>query len=140
MGEVLKKITIPLARISLFVIYFWFGSLKLIDVSPANPLVESLLNKTLPFVRFNQFIIFLGVWEMIIGIVFLIPKLERTAIVLLIPHMIITFMPLVLLPGIAWKGFLTPTLEGQYMIKNILIVALAVYIFSSVKPIKKNKI
>lgn len=140
MSAILKKITIPFARISLFIIFFWFGALKLIDVSPANPLVESLLNKTLPFIGFNQFIVLLGIWEMIIGVAFLIPRRERIAIVLLIPHMITTFMPLVLLPGIAWKGFLTPTLEGQYMIKNILIVALAVYIFSSTKPIKKNKI
>lgn len=136
--ETSKKIAIPLARISLFIIFFWFGSLKLIDASPANPLVESLLNITLPFIGFNQFIIFLGIWEMVIGIVFLIPKAERIAIVLLIPHMITTFMPLIFLPGIAWKSFLIPTLEGQYIIKNLLIIALAVSILSSIKPIKKS--
>lgn len=136
MDVVLRKITIPLARFSLFTIFFWFGSLKLFNASPANPLVESLLNKTLPFIGFNQFIIFLGIWEMVIGIVFLIPKLERIAMTLLIPHMITTLLPLVLLPGIAWKGFLTPTLEGQYIVKNLLIIALAVSIVSSIKPIK----
>lgn len=140
MGEVLKKITIPLARISLFVIYFWFGFLKLIDVSPANPLVESLLNKTLSFVGFNQFIIFLGIWEIAIGIVFLIPKAERIAVALLIPHMITTFMPLIFLPSIAWKRFLVPTLEGQYIIKNLLVISLAVCVASHAKPIKRNKV
>ena len=126
-----------LSRVAIFIIYFWFGFLKLFDLSPANPLVESLLNKTLPFIGFNQFIVFLGIWEMIIGITFLIPKLERIAISLLIPHMITTFMPLILLPSIAWKSFLTPTLEGQYMIKNILIVALVVNIVSQAKFAKK---
>lgn len=126
-----------LSRIAIFAIYFWFGSLKLIDSSPANPLVESLLNKTLPYVSFNQFIIFLGIWEMAIGAFFLIPRLEKAAITILAFHMITTFMPLILLPTMAWKSFLIPTLEGQYMIKNIITIALAVNIVQQTKLIKK---
>ena len=126
-----------LSRFAIFVIYFWFGSLKLIDSSPANPLVESLLSKTLPYVSFNQFIVFLGIWEMVIGVIFLIPKLEKAAITILALHMITTFMPLLLLPTMAWKGFLIPTLEGQYMIKNPITIALAVNIVTISKFIKK---
>ena len=126
-----------LSRIAIFVIYFWFGFLKLIDSSPANPLVESLLNKTLPFVNFDQFIIFLGIWEMVIGVIFLIPKLEKTAIIILALHMATAFMPLFLLPTVAWKNFLTPTLEGQYIIKNLITLALAVNIVSLAKYNKK---
>lgn len=128
--------SIPLSRIAIFVIYFWFGFLKLFDLSPANPLVESLLHKTLPYVSFNQFIIFLGLWEMVIGIIFLIPKLEKVAITTLVLHMTTTFMPLFLLPSIAWKSFLVPTLEGQYMIKNLITLALAVNIVSQAKSNK----
>lgn len=106
-------------------------------MSPANPLVESLLNKTLPLVGFDQFIIFFGIWEMIIGITFLIPKAEKIAIGLLIPHIITTVMPLFLLPDVTWQNFLVPTLEGQYIIKNILIIALAVNIISSARSKKK---
>ena len=131
--EVSKRIALPLSRVSIFVIYFWFGSLKLFDSSPANPLVESLLNRTLPFVSFGQFIIFLGAVEILIGIMFLIPKFEKAAIVILVLHMITTFMPLFLLPPIAWVRFLVPTLEGQYMIKNIITLALAVNIVSQAK-------
>lgn len=129
--------SLSLSRIAIFVIYFWFGFLKLFDLSPANPLVESLLNKTLPFVGFDQFIIFFGIWEMIIGITFLIPKAEKIAIGLLIPHIITTVMPLFLLPDVTWQNFLVPTLEGQYIIKNILIIALAVNIISSARSKKK---
>jgi uncharacterized membrane protein YkgB len=39
--------------------------------------------------------------------------------------MITTAGPLFLLPDIAWQSFLAPTLEGQYIIKNIVVVALA---------------
>lgn len=137
--EFLKKITSPLARISLFIIFFWFGFLKIIDTSPANPLVLALLNKTLPFIQFSQFIIFLGIWEMILGITFLIPKAERLTVAMLIPHMITAFLPLIFLPNITWKSFLIPTLEGQYIIKNLVIIALAVSIASRLAPIKPNK-
>lgn len=137
MIEIAKKISLPMARISIFIIYFWYGYLKIIDTSPANPLVEALLNKTLPFIEFSQFIIFFGIWEMVIGITFLIPNSTRIAIILLFLHMITTFMPLVLLPSIAWQNFLIPTLEGQYIIKNLVTISLVIFIISRMNPIAK---
>ncbi len=133
-----RKIRIPLARLALFIVFFWFGILKLFYVSPANPLVEHLLAQTLPFITFNHFIIFLGVWEMVIGLLFLVPGLERVAIFLLIPHMITTIMPLILLPEITWQSFLTPTLEGQYIIKNLVIIALALNVASYLEPMQNQ--
>lgn len=122
------------ARFALFTVFFGFGILKLFDASPANPLVENLLHTTLPFIGFNEFIIGLGIFEMLIGISFAIPRLERLAILLLVPHMITTAMPLFLLPAIAWSSFAVPTLEGQYIIKNLVIIALAMGIASQLKP------
>lgn len=136
-NQIISKIRIifpVFSRFSLFVIFFGFGILKLFDSSPANPLVENLLHTTLPFISFNQFIIGLGIFEMLIGISFAIPRLERLAILLLVPHMITTAMPLFLLPEIAWQPFPIPTLEGQYMIKNLVIIALAMGIASQLKP------
>jgi len=130
----LRRISIPLARLGLFIVYFWFGILKLFNASPANPLVENLLHRTLPFLGFHSFIIFFGIYEMLIGACFLIPNWERIAIALLVPHMITTFMPLVLLPGLTWQGFFAPTLEGQYIIKNLIIVGLAFSIASHLHP------
>lgn len=120
-----ERWSIPLTRAALFVVYFWFGALKLFATSPANSLVENLLQKTLPFVTFGQFIIFLGILEAVIGITFLIRGWERVAFALVILHMLMACAPLLLLPGMTWNGFLVPTLEGQYIIKNLLIIALA---------------
>lgn len=122
------------SRFALFVVFFGFGILKLFDASPANPLVEDLLHKTLPFIGFHEFIIGLGIVEMLIGICFLLPHLERLAILLLVPHMVTTVMPLFLLPQITWNPFPVPTLEGQYIIKNLVIIALAMGIASQLKP------
>lgn len=133
LSRAIERLSIPTSRLSLFLVYFWFGILKLIDSSPANPLVASLLERTLPFVSFNQFIVALGVFEIVIGLAFLVPGWEKIALLLLIPHMVTTFMPLILLPQIAWQAPFTPTLEGQYIIKNVLIISLALVLFSHVK-------
>jgi len=129
-----KRFYMPFGRIALFVVFFWFGILKLFYLSPANPLVADLLARTLPFMTFNTFIFYFGIYEMIIGITFLIPGLERLAIALLIPHMITTFMPLLLLPAVTWQAPFVPTLEGQYIIKNLLIIALAMSLAASLQP------
>jgi uncharacterized membrane protein YkgB len=113
------------ARITFFIIYFWFGILKIFDTSPANPLVAALQQKTLPFLSFSQFIVIFSLYEMLIGILFLFPKLTKIAFVLFILHMGMTMMPLIVLPDVSWQGFLIPTLEGQYMIKNLVLIALA---------------
>lgn len=125
------------ARVALFIVYFWFGILKILDTSPANPLVMQLQEKTLPFLTFHQFIIFFSLYEMLIGILFLFSKFDRLTIILFIAHMVTTLMPLVFLPEVAWQGFLTPTLEGQYMIKNLVLIALVLNIGANLKPWKE---
>ena len=96
-----------------------------------------LLSRTLPFVTFEDFVLFFGLYEMLIGILFLIPKMERLVIALLIPHLFVTLLPLVLLPAMTWQGFLVPTLEGQYIIKNLAILALSFSIASHLRPLRK---
>lgn len=128
-----QTINVPLTRFALFAVYFWFGLLKIIDVSPANPLVASLLERTLPFISFPTFIYWLGLYEMLIGVLFLIPKTTRGAVLLTAIHMVLTTGPLVLLPSVTWQGLMIPTLEGQYIIKNLLIIAAIVTLAADVK-------
>lgn len=123
--EICKNHQIGFSRIAIFIIFFWFGILKVIGSSPANPLVAELLAKTLPFIGAHDFFIIFGLFEMFIGICFLFRTLNPIGLLLLIPHMFTTAMPLILLPQITWQGFMTPTLEGQYIIKNLVIIATA---------------
>ena len=135
----LNKNSIPFDRIAIFIIFFWFGFLKVINLSPADALVADLLKVTIPSLSLGSFFVFLGIWEMAIGILFLIPKLTRIAIPLLLIHMFSTLLPLVLLPQVVWQQFLVPTLEGQYIIKNLIIVALALAVAASVTPMKSKE-
>jgi uncharacterized membrane protein YkgB len=128
-----ERIAEPFARLSMFVIYFWFGLLKLMDTSPANPLVASLLERTMPFMSFETFNMWFALFEMLIGILFLFPKLTKLVFGLLVLHMITTFMPLVILPQVTWQSAMTPTLEGQYIIKNLLIISVALFLAAGFK-------
>ena len=137
--HLLRKLSMPFARAALFIVFFWFGILKIIGTSPANPLVSDLLHATMPFMTWDTFIVLFAIYEMIIGVSFLFPKLARLSIALLIPHMIMTILPLILLPEMTWQGFMTPTLEGQYIIKNILIIALAMGVAAHLHPFHSGK-
>lgn len=134
---VLKKYHEPVARIAIFIVFFWFGILKILNVSPASPLVANLEARTLPFIPFHTFIILFSLYEMLIGVLFLIRGAERVAIALLALHMFTTFMPLVLLPQLTWQTWFVPTLEGQYILKNLVIIALAISIGADLHPLKK---
>ncbi len=134
-----KRISVPAARLGLFVVFFWFGILKVVGLSPASGLVQQLFQQTLTFVSFDTFIVFFGLFECLIGILFLIPGFERIVIPLLFLHMLTTFMPLFILPEVTWNGFLVPTLEGQYIIKNLVILAAAVGVAAHLHPLSKTK-
>ena len=118
-------------RFSFAIIFIWFGFLKVISYSPAIELVT----QTVYWFNPVWFVPFLGWWEMVIGACFLYRPLIRVGILLLIPQMIGTFLPLVLLPEITFQSgsFLLPTLEGQYILKNLIIIAGAMAIGATVR-------
>lgn len=131
-----RKISMPVSRLALFVVFFWFGILKVLDMSPASQVVQNLFNETMPIMEFGAFFLIFGLFECLIGILFLIPGAERGVIPMLFLHMITTAGPLFLLTGETWSGTLVPTLEGQYIIKNLVIVATAVGVASHLHPMK----
>ncbi len=117
-------------RTALFLVYFWFGLPKLFGASPAETVVEELLHTILPFFPGDQFVILLGVVEVFLGLGFLIPRLTKVVVTVMIGHMVTTFLPLLLLPHLVWQNFPVPTLAGQYIIKNVVLVVLALLIYS----------
>ncbi len=127
----LKEKTISwLARISLFIVFFWFGFLKIIKVSPAEELVRSLYNVTIiNYIDFSAVLLMLGIFECFIAVIWLLPFLTRMALYNYIIHFILTILPLFLLTEISWQYLFTLTLIGQYIIKNICILSLVFSIY-----------
>lgn len=132
-----KRIFVPSARVGLFIVFFWFGFLKVIGLSPASGVVQRLFENTIPFMSFGTFLVAFGVFECLIGILFLIKGAERIVIPLLFIHMITTFGPLVFLTSETWQQFMVPTLEGQYIIKNVVLIAAAIGIAAHMNPMKR---
>ncbi len=128
----------PLARVALFIIFAYFGALKLLDLSPAQDLALELVDKTVGLQYFDQLFFILALFEVIIGILFLIPKFTRVVILLMLIHMIIVCSPLLLTPDSVWLKPFVPNLEGQYIIKNVALLILALGLVSRTKPINSK--
>lgn len=119
-----------LGRFSFFLIFFWFGFLKVIHLSAAEELVNHLFVITLnDLIEFKWFYIFLGLFECLIGVLWLFPKLTKYALIIYLSHLVMTLLPLLMLTNDSWQYFLTPTLVGQYIIKNLAMVSLALFIY-----------
>ena len=135
-----KQISVLLARVALFIIYFWFGLLKVIGQSPASEMVKALHAQTVSFIPFASFIVLFGLFEMLVGILFIVPGWEKPAFIAFGLHMITTTLPLFIMGKMIWTGFFVPTLEGQYIIKNLALIAATLTIAASLPPREaKNK-
>jgi uncharacterized membrane protein YkgB len=110
-------------RLSFFVVYAWFGLTKVLDVSPATPLVLDLLKVTMPFFPPQTFLVCFGVLEIVLGALFLFPRVTKLAVVATSLHLLATMLPLVLLPQHTWLSFGVLSTEGQYIMKNLLFFA-----------------
>lgn len=122
-------------RISFGIIFIWFGILKPLGISAAEPLVIATV-PWLPFFGAQTWVAIIGWWEVIIGVTFLFEKTTRIAIGLLALQMVGTFMPLVVLPEVAFQvGKIPygPTMEGQYIIKNLMIISAALVVGGTVR-------
>ena len=119
-----------LLRISLAIVFIWFGALKPFRISPADELIE----KTVYWFDPAWFIPVLGVWEMLIGLCLLFRPLIRVALFLLFLQMPGTFLPLVLMPETCFTHVpWAPTMEGQYIIKNLVLISAAIVVGSTVR-------
>jgi uncharacterized membrane protein YkgB len=132
-----RRIFLPFSRVAMFIVFFWFGILKIFNLSPASPLAEALTANTVGLQYFDVLFKLLAVVECIIGILFLIPKATRVVIPLLLIHIVVVSAPLILVSQV-WTAPFVPTLEGQYIIKNVVIVAVAIGIVSLTRPLAET--
>lgn len=131
----LNKHSLAILRVSLAVIFIWFGALKLYGQSPAT----ELITKTVYWFDPNIFVPILGIWEVLIGICMLSKSLHRPGLFLLALQMPGTFLPLVLLPEVCFVNFpFDLTLEGQYIIKNLVLIGAGLVVGSRLSPFKKT--
>ncbi len=131
----MRRWGVPALRLSLGVVFIWFGLLKPLGISAAEPLVLATV-KWLPVGDPALWVAVIGWWEVAIGVGFLVPGATRIAIALLGLQMVGTLLPLVVLPDVTFQPGrvpYAPTLEGQYIIKNLLIISAALVVGGTVR-------
>ena len=117
---------VTLLRLSLGVVFLWFGVLKFFpNASPAEDLAARTIAKlSFGFVGPDVSLPLLGAWEALIGLGLLTRRCMRATVALLLLQMLGTITPLFLFRDETWTAFpFVGTLEGQYIIKNIVLVA-----------------
>jgi len=119
------------------VMYFWFGALKFFPgLSPAEALAKATLDKlTLGLIPSTISYTMLAMWEVTIGIFMLLNMPKRWIIYITILHLLFTFTPLFLLPEATFSDpVYSLTLVGQYIIKNIALLAALLFLLQRKEP------
>lgn len=122
---------ITLLRLSLGLIFFWFGVQKFF---PGLSSAQELATRTISVLTFGRVppdvsLPVLATWECLIGLGLLTGRFLRVTLALLFAQMAGTFLPLVFFPHETFKFIpLVPNLEGQYIIKNLVLVSAALVV------------
>jgi uncharacterized membrane protein YphA (DoxX/SURF4 family) len=132
----LAKYGLATMRIALGIVFFWFGVLKF---SPGASSAEQLAGQTIQELTLHAVppsvsLPILATWECLIGLGLITGLLLRFTLLLLIAQMLGTVAPLFIFPE---KTFVVipflPTLEGQYIIKNVVLITAAMVIGATVR-------
>jgi uncharacterized membrane protein YphA (DoxX/SURF4 family) len=127
---------IVILRLGLGLVFLWFGLLKFFpSLSPAEELATRTISTlSLGLVSPAVSLPVLALWETLIGLGLIFGKLMRITLLLLIVQMLGTVTPIFLFPAEVFTHFpYAPTLEGQYIIKNIVLVGAALVLGATVR-------
>jgi uncharacterized membrane protein YphA (DoxX/SURF4 family) len=127
---------ILLLRISLGIVFLWFGVLKFFpNLSPAQDLAARTIERlSFGLMTPNISVPLLAAWECLIGLGLITNRFMRATLLLLFLQMLGTVTPLILFPQETWGQFpIAPTLEGQYIIKNVVLISGALVIGATVR-------
>ncbi len=132
----LAHYSVPFLRIGMGLVFLWFGGLKFFPgLSPAEDLAARTIQVlTFGLIPLEVSIILLASIEALIGLGFLTGKFMRSTLALLAFQMAGTLTPLVFFPGETFLHFpYAPTLEGQYIIKNLVLIGAGLVIGATVR-------
>ncbi|MCX8061382.1 MAG: DoxX family membrane protein [Anaerolineales bacterium] len=127
---------ILLLRLSVGIVFLWFGALKFFPgLSPAEGLAsKTIVTLSLGLLSAKTAVLILAVWECLIGIGLISGIFLRGTLFLLWMQMLGTITPLFLFPNECFTVIpIAPTLEGQYIIKNIVLISAGIVIGATVR-------
>ena len=119
--DALRRMAPSLLRISLGVVFVWFGALKVLGVTPVTDLVAGTVSWADP----GWFVPALGVVEVLIGTGLILGRRLRLVLVLFTGQMGGTFLVFLVQPDVAFLAGnpLLLTVEGEFVVKNIVLLS-----------------
>lgn len=118
---VLRRWSLTALRVSLAVVFVWFGALKVADVTPVGDLVAS----TVYWLDPDWVVPALGVGEVLIGLGLLFNRALRLVLAVFVAQLVGTFLVLVIQPDVAFQdgNLLLLTTEGEFVVKNLVLIS-----------------
>jgi uncharacterized membrane protein YkgB len=119
--EKLRRISLPLLRLSIGLVFVWFGALKIAGNTPVGDFVA----RTLPWFDRHWVVPALGWFEVAIGLALISGRFLTLVCAALVAHLTGTFLSLVMQPDVTFQhgNPLMLTTEGEFVIKNLVFIA-----------------
>ncbi len=130
-AAVVRPFSLTLLRISLGIVFIWFGLLKVADATPVGDLVAG----TLPWFDRSWVVPALGAVEVILGVALLVGRLLTAVCAVLAAHLTGTFLVLVMEPQLAFQhgNPLLLTTIGEFVVKNVVLISAALVLASKLR-------
>ena len=127
----LRRWSIPALRISVAIVFIWFGALKIFGVTPVTDLVAS----TVYWVDPDWCVPALGVAEVVVGLGLAFRVALRSVLALFAAQMVGTFLLLLVLPEVALQDGnpLLLTVEGEFVVKNLVLLSAGMVVGATVR-------
>jgi putative oxidoreductase len=127
--RVVARAGVPLLRLSLGLVFVWFGALKVADRTPVGDLVAG----TVPWLDATWFVPALGAFEVVLGLALIGGFRLSWVAVLMAAHLAGTFLTFVVQPEVAFTqgNPLLLTTEGEFVAKNIVLATAALIVAGS---------
>ncbi|WP_367138332.1 DoxX family membrane protein [Saccharothrix sp. HUAS TT1] len=123
-----ERWAVPGLRISIGVVFVWFGLLKVTGSSP----VADLVGAAVPWVDQGFLVPALGWFEVVLGVVLLLGRLPRLALAVVAAHLAGTFLVFVQAPALVMTGGnpLLLTTNGEFVLKNAVLICAALVLLA----------
>ncbi len=134
--SLMARFGIFILRVSLGINFLWFGVLKFFPgLSPAQDLATDTIEiLTFGLLQPETSIWILASWETLIGLGLIAGVYLRATLLLLFVQMLGTLTPLILFPAETFAVLpYAPTLEGQYIIKNVVLISAGLVVGATVR-------
>jgi putative oxidoreductase len=130
-AALVRPYSLSMLRVSLGVVFLWFGALKVANATP----VAALVAGAVPWVDPSWFVPLLGVVEVLLGLALIIGRWLTAVSAVLVGHLSGTFLVLLMQPQVAFQDGnpLLLTTEGEFVIKNLVLISAALVLASRLR-------